>query len=191
MADPSKVMIKANLRMTFIAIRKESKMPDASDKIRGFIEKVIRFVPGYTGYADKESRRNTDKLLREHLARRMDEAKSSFDGFVSSLSQKPGSLEMMNPAGSASKIFEKVIDRLRFADYGYAGFFSEQKVQEAELEVLHQFDLGLAADIEDIKAKVSSLKPDQASLDALLAALRAFDAKLNARQEAITESKAQ
>jgi hypothetical protein len=166
-------------------------MPDASDKIRGFIEKVIRFVPGYTGYADKESRRNSDKLLRENLAGRLDQAKSSFDGFVSALSQKPGSLELMNPAGSAAKLFEKVIDRLKFADYGYAGFFSEQKIQEAELDALHQFDLGLTEDIEAIKAKVSSLKAEQASLDELLAALRAFDARLNQRQEAITGSKVQ
>lgn len=164
-------------------------MPDASDKIRSFIEKMIRFVPGYTGYADKESRRNTDKLLRMHLAGKLEESKTAFDSFVSALSHKPEALELLNPSASVTKLFEKVIDRLKLADYGYAGFFDGQKIMEPQLDAIYKFDQDLAVAITAIRNRVAALTPDQAALSSLLAELQAFDATLNARQDAISETK--
>lgn len=161
-------------------------MPDASDNIRSFIEKMIRWVPGYTGYADKESRRNTDKLLRMRLAGQLEESKTAFDAFVSGLSRKPEALELLNTSASVTKLLEKVIDRLKLADYGYAGFFDSQKIQEPQLDALYKFDLELAEAITAIRNKVNTLTPDQASLASLLSDLQAFDATLNARHETIT-----
>ena len=165
-------------------------MPDASDKIRSFIEKMIRFVPGYTGYADKESRRNTDKLLRMHLAGKLEESKTAFDSFVSVLTQKPEALDLLNTSASITQHMEKVIDRLKLADYGYAGFFDGQKIQEPQLDALYKFDQDLAVAITAIRNKVASLSPDQAALSSLLADLQDFDIKLNARHDAISETKA-
>jgi hypothetical protein len=161
-------------------------MPDFSDKVRSFIEKMIRWVPGYTGYADKESRRNTDKLLRMHLAAKLEESKTAFDSMVSGLSQKPEALDLLNTAGSVTKLLEKLVDRLKLADYGYAGFFDGQKIMEPQLDALYKFDQELAVAITAIRNKVTTLTPDQASLFSLLSDLQAFDATLNARHEAIT-----
>ena len=165
-------------------------MPDASDKIRSFIEKMIRWVPGYSGYADKESRRNTDKLLRMHLAGKLEESKTAFDAFVSGLSQKPEALDLLNTSASVTKLLEKVIDRLKLADYGYAGFFDSQKIMEPQLDALYKFDQDLAEAITAIRNKVASLTPDQAALSSLLSDIQNFDIKLNARQETITGSPA-
>lgn len=165
-------------------------MPDASDKIRSFIEKMIRWVPGYTGYADKESRRNTDKVLRMHLAGQLEAGKASFDLIVSGLSRKPDALDLLNTAGTITKLLEKVIDRLKLADYGYAGFFDSQKIMEPQLDALYKFDQDLAEAITAIRNRITSLTPGQDSLSSLLADLQAFDTKLNARHEAISGSPA-
>jgi hypothetical protein len=165
-------------------------MPDISDKIKTFLEKMMRVLPGYGGYAGKESRRNTDKLLRTHLAGQLQEVKTSFDAFTAGLTNQPDTLDLMTPAGSIAKLLEKVIDRLKFADYGYAGFFDSPKVQEPQLDALYQFDMDLSAAIVDLKAKASLIKADAATLSALLEDLRAFDRRLNARHEAITNTKA-
>ena len=165
-------------------------MPDISDKARTFIEKMMRVLPGYGGYADRESRRNTDKLLRTHLAGQLQEVKTAFDAFIATLSNQPDSLDLMTPAGSIAKLLEKCIDRLKFADYGYAGFFDSPKVQEPELDALYQFDLDLSAAILDCQNKVSVIKPDPAQLNTLLEDLKKFDARLNARHDAITGCKA-
>jgi uncharacterized protein YaaN involved in tellurite resistance len=160
-------------------------MPDASDKARNFLEKMFRVVPGYGGYAEKEARRNTDKVLRMHLAGQMDEVKTSFDRLISDMTKQKGHLELMSEASSITKLLEKVIDRLKFADYGYAGFFDSPKVLEPQLDALYQFDQDLSQAILDIKAKVAALRPEPEELAALLEDLRKFDDRLNARHEAI------
>ena len=164
-------------------------MSDASDKTRNFLEKMFRIVPGYGGYAEKEARRNTDKVLRMHLTGQMEEAKTSFDRFMSEMTKQKGHLELMAEASSIVKLLEKVIDRLKFADYGYAGFFDSHKVLEPQLDALYQFDQELSQAILELKAKVAALRPEPAELAALLAGLRKFDDRLNARHEAITGSR--
>ena len=161
-------------------------MPDASDKLRNFFEQLMRILPGYAGYADKEARRETDHQLRLHLAGQLGEAKSAFDALTRDLTKQPGGLELLDQTGSITKLLEKVIDRLKFADYGYAGFFDTAKVQEAQLEALYQFDLDLAQSVESLKARAAGLAPDAASLKAFYAELQHFDVKLNQRQDAIS-----
>ncbi|MBU1355729.1 MAG: hypothetical protein KJ620_04115 [Candidatus Edwardsbacteria bacterium] len=162
-------------------------MPDASDKVRNFMEKLFRIVPGYGGYAEKESRRNTDKVLRLHLAGQLDEVKSAFDRFLADMTKQPGHLELMSEASSITKLLEKVIDRLKYADYGYAGFFDSNKVLEPQLDALYQFDMDLSQHIMDLKSKMTQIKPDPSILKALLEDLRKFDDKLNARHETINK----
>ena len=60
---------------------------------------------------------------------------------------------------------------------------------EPQLDALYQFDLDLSAAIVDIRAKASLIKADAAILNALLEDLRAFDRRLNARHEVITNTK--
>lgn len=162
-------------------------MSDASDKTRNFMEKIFRIIPGYGGYADKEGRRNTDKVLRMHLAGQLEEVKTAFDRFTSDITRQPGHLELMGDASSITKLLEKVIDRLKFADYGYAGFFDSNKVLEPQLDALYQFDMDLSQSIMDLKSRVTVVKPDSSTLKALLEDLRAFDNRLNARHETITK----
>lgn len=40
---------------------------------RNALERVMGVIPGYHGYKEKEIRREADKLLRIHLARRFEE----------------------------------------------------------------------------------------------------------------------
>lgn len=164
-------------------------MPDISDKIKTFLEKMMRVVPGYAGYAGKEGRRNTDKILRLHLAGQLAEVKATIDGFTAGLTNQPGTLDLMTPVGSIAKTLEKVIDRLKYAEYGYAGFFDTPAVAEPQLDALYQFDLDLSAAVADLKAGASAITPDAASLGALLEDLKRFDARLNARHDAITNTK--
>jgi len=162
-------------------------MPDASDKVRNFMEKMFRIVPGYGGYAEKDARRNTDKVLRLHLAGQLDEVKTTFDCFMADMTKQKGHLELLSDASSIGKLLEKVIDRLKYADYGYAGFFDSQKVLEPQLDALYKFDMDLSQNIMDMKSKFSQIKSDASTLKALLEDLRKFDDKLNARHEVITK----
>jgi hypothetical protein len=164
-------------------------MPDVSDKIRSFLEKMMRVVPGYAGYADKEGRRNSDKVLRMFLAGILQQTKGTYDAFVAELTTKPGGMDFMTAAGSVAKGLEKAIDRLKFADYGYTGFFDAEQVKEPQLDMLYQFDRDLAGGITDLRLKVEQLSAGNpgvgGQLQELQTDLRRLDARLDGRHDVI------
>ena len=50
------------------------------DKIRGemgLMEKIMRYIPGYRGYKEKEIRRESDRLIRMESALRLQKAKDA------------------------------------------------------------------------------------------------------------------
>ncbi|NOZ27329.1 MAG: hypothetical protein GXP39_04655, partial [Chloroflexi bacterium] len=51
-----------------------------------------------------------------------------------------------------------LIDRVRSAAYGYAGFFDASKVREAELEALARFDQEMVRRVEELQAKVDAVE---------------------------------
>ena len=128
---------------------------DLRDKVEsemsGF-EKLVRKVPGYKGYKDKELRREADKLLRLHVARGFEEQLSRLNSIQ---------LEMTNRGRLASLVtlercvmkLQMLIDRIKSASYGYSGLLDAIKVKEKELDALYEFD----SQLEDGIARVSSL----------------------------------
>ena len=68
-----------------------------------------------------------------------------------------------------------MIARIRHADRGYSGFFDPVKVDEAALARVYEFDLGLVADVEEIRAAGGDAKAMVARIDAL-------DARLSDRE---------
>jgi len=48
-------------------------------------------------------------------------------------------------------------DRLRFADYGYTGWFDAAKIRQSELNSLYDYDLGLREQIVAVGEAIQSL----------------------------------
>ncbi len=47
---------------------------------------------------------------------------------------------------------------MRFASYGYSGFFDVVKVQDQQLEALYRFDLALTQKVEELEHHARELK---------------------------------
>lgn len=107
-------------------------------------EKLVAGIPGYRGYKEKELRREADKLLRMHLASRFDESRRHVLGAMEQLTSA-GRLGETLTLQKANLKLQLLVDRLRTASYGYAGWFDAVKVQQAELDQLYAFDAALAA----------------------------------------------
>ena len=125
------------------------------------LEKIARLIPGYGGYKEKELRREADKLQRTYIAKKLSEAKSSLESTNGKMTDKL----FMDALGLSDRLLrrmEKMADKVRFASYGYGGFFDMVKVKEEELDKLYGFDASLLEDVDKIKAKVGELG---ASLD--------------------------
>ncbi len=157
-------------------------------KRRGIVEWMMKYVPGYRGYVEKETRREADKLLREHLAGRLRQGKEKVRDVRDKLVEE-SKLDRLDDVDRVDLIFENVVDRLGFASYGYAGFFDAARVDEEALDRLYEYDEALAKAVDGILAKADALAAAgddvKKPLDELKAELRAFEDKLDKRKETI------
>ncbi|MCP4228877.1 MAG: hypothetical protein GY771_01845 [bacterium] len=168
---------------------------DARDKVEmdrsGIKDFLMKIIPGYAGYVEKETRREADKLLRMHLADKLEVEKKKAQG-VRGKMVDDGIIKLLDDIDRIDLIFENLVDSLRFSSYGYAGFFDAVKVKEDALDRLYDFDASLAQDIEAVAAKVEEVKAEyggdlKPKLDELKDMLKEFEAKLEQRQNVIAE----
>ena len=153
------------------------------------LEKIARVIPGYGGYKDKEIRREADKLQRTYLSKRIREEKARLERVNAELGRKLF-MDAIGEADRTAKRMEKVMDRIRFASYGYAGFFDLVKVRENELDKIYGYDAGLLDDIEKISQSISELEGSLESqsearsrIEELNSLVIGLDDKLNERED--------
>jgi hypothetical protein len=157
---------------------------------RNWLEKLGDKIPGYSGYVDKERRRDIDKMHREHLANRLRALKTPLMEIMKELSNT-GRLFETGPVDTAIKKIDKVENRIRFASYGYAGFFDTVKIQETQLDAIYQFDLALVEQVDKLEAEVNEAKAQSGAASELKTAIgevtsaidsidRTFDQRYNA-----------
>lgn len=128
-----------------------------ADEKKDWVATIGQFVPFFGGYLEAKRRHETDKILREHIAKKVEAGRTDVDSAIQDLAEagKLGALGKLDPLkddlqGLASKI--------RYADYGHAGFFNTVKVTNDDLAELYQFDLNLLEAAEDLKARCGRLR---------------------------------
>ncbi|HEX6185358.1 MAG TPA: hypothetical protein VFZ44_15845 [Pyrinomonadaceae bacterium] len=137
--------------------------------LRNWLEKLGDKIPGYGGYVAKERRRDVDKMHREHLAERLRAAKQPLTDLMRELSST-GRLFEVGPVDRVLKKLDQVENRIRFASYGYAGFFDAVKIEEPQLDAIYRFDLSLVEKVEEFERLARELGSKSATADGLKAA---------------------
>lgn len=123
----------------------------------GGLESLVAKIPGYSGYKAKETRREADKLLREQLARSFDEQRRHLLELQKQLANS-GQIALLDDMDSAAVKLQTLIDRIRTATYGYAGFFDAVKVKEDQLDALYEFDNALVEQVGNVEAAVGRVE---------------------------------
>ncbi|ABP50615.1 MAG: hypothetical protein OWQ51_00945 [Pyrobaculum arsenaticum] len=159
---------------------------------KNLLERIAAYIPGYAGYKQKEVRRETDALLRRHVA-------SILSSVASRLVLSPSDARAVAANPDARFLWDavraeldKVAQKIDKAPHGYAGFFDLAKVDEGVLEEVYRHDLSLveeAKKVADLAAALQSLKPGSPewidSLRNLLAQLQSLDAKIDERTKTL------
>lgn len=153
-------------------------MSSKTTDTRNWIERLSSKIPGYSGYVDRERRRDIDKLHREHLADRLRGLKTPLSDVVRELTNN-GRLFEVGPVDAAIKKLDHLENRVRFASYGYAGFFDVVKIEEAQLDSIYKFDLALVEHVDKIEAKLSELKTKAGTSDGLKGATGELTAEID------------
>ncbi len=107
-----------------------------------WIDKIAKSIPGFKGYYKKEERRETDQLLREKIANNLKAIKNILNE-KGQLVTKSGDLSPMDEIARVDKKLEKLSDSIRYADYGYSGFFDQKEISESTLCSIFKADLDL------------------------------------------------
>jgi hypothetical protein len=118
-------------------------MSDYYGKVTGaqdIFKKLGSYVPGFSGYVDRQNRRAADKLLRETVARRFDEIYKRASALQTDLINQ-GKLEFVDDMEAAVIKIQTFRDKVLTATYGYSGFFDAVKINEKELETVYQYDM--------------------------------------------------
>ena len=122
-------------------------------------ERILAAIPGFRGYKEKELRRESDRLIRNHLYRRLSEAKTDLKDVFQKLSDRR-LFEVLTDVDRLVARFDRVAAKIDHASYGYAGFFNIIKVEEGNLDRMIDFDNQLIDGVEKIVSEVDAFKAE-------------------------------
>ena len=163
-------------------------MPEPKDhtESRNFVESVLRYIPGFRGYLEKEYRRESDELQREWLASRLERSKRALENLSRPLADS-GQIDILPQIDRIRGQVDKLIGRVRGAMQGYSGFFDLVRVGEDLLDRVYQHDLALMQEVDAVGEAIEAL-PGQhdriaGSLPALLEQIDALQARWDVRED--------
>ena len=116
------------------------------DRIKNVFDKIGSLIPGYKGYADRDSRRNCDKILRDSISSMLSESEKNIYSLMKD-ALKIKDKSKMNELEEVRKETNTLLSKVKFAPYGATSFFSDIQIKEEELFTIYQNDLILAESV--------------------------------------------
>jgi hypothetical protein len=153
---------------------------------RGMIETVLRYIPGFRGYLEKEYRRESDELQREWLADRLQRAKRGLDAYSRRLADA-AQLDAIPLCDRLRGKLDKAIGRVRGAMQGYSGFFDLVEVDEARLDQVYQHDVDMMEQVSALADRIEGLaketKPPGEVVPELMNTVEDIEQRWDARED--------
>ncbi len=153
----------------------------------GSLQRLAKYIPGFAGYRERQIRRKADQMVREHLCQMLDEIRTELNSIVEGwVHDKP--IEFLDDLDRVRGRLQKVRDTIRFADYGYTGWFDAVKIKEEGLDVLYEYDLALRDQIASIAQTVEALaRADESDIERhvqqALSAIHQLDKAIRDREQ--------
>lgn len=128
---------------------------------RNPIESVLRSIPGFRGYLEKEYRRESDELQRAWLADRLQRSKRGLDKYALALAEA-GRLDALPQVDRLRARLDRLIGRIGGAMQGYSGFFDLVRIDEQVLSRVYEHDLAQMEQVAKLADNVEAMggKPD-------------------------------
>ncbi|HEX6306235.1 MAG TPA: hypothetical protein VFZ76_18695, partial [Anaerolineales bacterium] len=114
-------------------------MDDLRDKIFSKVtqdmdpfKKIVKNIPGFKGYLERQTRRDSDKLIRETIFKRF----RDLEARVSRLQRdfiSQGQIGYVDDLERAALKLRTFADKVRTATRGYSGLFDAVQINEEEI----------------------------------------------------------
>ena len=123
------------------------------ERKKNIFDKIGSLIPGYRGYANRDSRRGCDKLLRNQIA---DEILKSEFLMNARLKEevKNKNFNKLQEIEEYRKSLNTLSEKVRYAPYGESTFFSDNQIKEDAIQKIYQFDYKLFSLLNDSKDKL-------------------------------------
>lgn len=141
---------------------------------RGIIEGVLRRVPGFRGYLEKEYRRESDYLARKWISDRLQTSKRGLDDRMSQL-VNAGKLDALPECEKLRSRLDRVISRVRGEVRGYSAFFEFAKVNEELLDDVYDYDVSLMSEADKLADAIEQLTQQEDTAAAIREVTRSVD----------------
>jgi hypothetical protein len=142
-------------------------MSDSNDvlsKVQGQMnlpERIAAFVPGFRGYKEKEIRRESDRLIRNHLYQKLEIERTDLKEIEQNLADRRY-FDVLTDMDRLVAKMDRVVEKINHASYGYSGFFDAVKVREENLDNMIAFDNKLLDGINALTTEIDAFKADLA-----------------------------
>ncbi|NPA74693.1 MAG: hypothetical protein GXO25_01255 [Euryarchaeota archaeon] len=128
-------------------------MNDMRDKVereRTLLKKIELAIPGFRGYRKREDLRIADSLLRDYIARILDDAHENLKEVRENLSRNMA-LDEMSLIGRLINNMVALKESVRHAEQGYMGLVSDYRVDTDQLNRLYEFDVKLIEEVQALR----------------------------------------
>ena len=149
-------------------------MTDMFQNVTGQMDpfkRLASYIPGFSGYVERQNRRDADKLVRDTIARRFEELWTRTSNLQKDLIGT-GKIQFVDDVEQAALQLRTFIDKISKAARGYAGFFDAVKINQKELEQLYNFDLAFFDQADQISHALDNVEASLGDDAALPAAIR-------------------
>jgi len=162
---------------------KEQDVNNIYEKIAGeestSLGNLLAKVPGLSGYMERGRRRDADQILRNTIAKRLEEVRLQLSNVHHELSQNIGlAMRYAESLGRADNRLMGLIGKIKDAPQGYAGFFDAIKVKEDDLARIYLFDEQMLTFVDQIAEDVDVLDKAAAQGANIDAAIRQLNSNL-------------
>ena len=153
----------------------------------GFLDKLMSFVPGYRGYADRDARRTADGKLRAHVATRLDASKRHVDEAITARTRE-GRMDGLDALDRLGRRLGTCANTIRHAQRGGSGMMDDVLVSAEDLDRVYQEDLALHEQAEQLANDMEHLRDGKVeTVQALLERATALLTAIERRDEIFEE----
>ncbi len=120
-------------------------------------ERIAAALPGFHGYKEKELRRESDRLIRNHLSQKLSRDKDNVRLIAQKIADKRY-LDIMPDIDRLTAKMDRITEKVNHASYGYAGFYDIVKIKEEHLDRMITYDNQLLDDVNALTDSIDAVK---------------------------------
>ena len=121
------------------------------------LERIMLQLPGFRGYKVREERREADRIVRDYIYRALKGARDDLMACFQLLSNA-GTPELMEPTNQLIAKFDRIVEKVNRASYGYSGFFDSVRIEVPQLDQMLAYDTQMIEAARKLADSISNFK---------------------------------